>query len=145
MYAMTRWAMLALATLTGCGGYVSVGVSGGDFYDYYDDPFIFWRGNSSGDQVVDANNDAFAFYADNGCLHNFRTGRENRDFCLTSGGGTALYGGLAMRVVNIRSVAGTCITGLVNEATGNLIDIELDSLGREVVFITPLRPEPCIV
>ncbi len=138
-------AALMLATLTGCGGgYVSVGVSSG--FDYYDDePFLFWGGNSSGDQVVDANNDPFAFYSDSGCLYNVRTGRENIDFCLTSNPGIAVYAGLPVRIANVRSAAGTCITALVDEATRNFIDIELDPRGREVVFVTALRPDLCFV
>ena len=142
----TRFAALALATLTGCGGgSLSIGLGAG-YYDYdYDEAFVIWRGNSSGDLVVDANNDAFAFYADSGCLYNPRTGRENRDFCLTSSSGSARYGTLPVRIVNVRAVTGICIAALIDEATSNFIDIGLDAVGREVVFVTALRPDFCVV
>lgn len=123
---------LMLAALTGCGG-------GGS----NDQPFVIWAGNSNGDEVVDVNNHAFAFFADNGCLFNFQTGRENPSFCLTFAGDTALYGGLRVHIVNIRSVTGACIAALIDEATAHFIDIELDVFGREVVFITDLHPDFC--
>jgi hypothetical protein len=133
---------LMLAALTGCGGgTVSVGV--GEFST--DHPFIIWHGNSNGDEVVDANNDGFAFFADNGCLYNFQTDRENRSFCLTSEGDIAVYGGLRMQIANVRSVTGVCIAALLDEATGHFIDIGLDAVGREVVFITDLHPDFCFV
>jgi hypothetical protein len=133
---------LLLATLTGCGGGdVFVGVGGGD--DFAAPSFISWTGNSNGNQVVDANNDIFAFYSDTGCLYNFRTGRENREFCLSSPQGTVRYGGLRMRIVNALSTAGSCITVLVEESTAHFVDIELDSLGREIVAVTSVRPAPC--
>jgi hypothetical protein len=127
---------LLLAALTGCGG------GGGDSAP---PPFVIWAGNSNGDHVVDANNHAFGFFADNGCLFNFQTGRENPLFCLTSAGDTALYGGLRVRIVNIRSVTGVCIAALIDEVTAHFIAIELDSFGNEVVFITDLHPDFCIV
>ena len=78
---------LLLAALTGCGGgSVSVGIGA---FSVDEPSFIFWTGNASGDLVVDANNQVFAFYADNGCLHNFQARRENPNFCLTATGDTA--------------------------------------------------------
>lgn len=140
MGARTGLATLLLAALTGCGGgSVSVGLSAFSI----DQPFVVWAGNSSHDQVVDANNDAFAFYADTGCLYNFRTGRENTHFCLTSARGIARYGQLFVRIVNVRSVTGTCIAALIDEASARFVDIEIDSFGREVVFITTLGPDFC--
>jgi hypothetical protein len=137
-----RWFVaLLLAALTGCGGSVSVGVG----TDSIDQPFVIWAGNSNGDQVVDANNQAFAFFADNGCLFNFQTGRENPHFCLTSAGDTALFDGLLVRIVNIRSVTGVCIAALIDEVTAHFIAIELDSFGMEVVFITDLHPDFCLI
>lgn len=133
---------LLLATLTGCGGGdVFVGIGAGD--NLAAPTYISWTGNSSGNQVVDVNNDTFAFYSDTGCLYNFRTGRENRDFCLSSAQGTVRYGGLSMRIVNALSTARSCITVLVEESTANFVDIELDALGREVVAVTSVRSAPC--
>ena len=132
---------LLLAVLTGCGGSVSVDVGAGSI----DQPFVVWAGNSNGDQVVDANNHAFAFFADSGCLFNFQMGRENTHFCLTSAGDTALFDGLLVRIVNIRSVTGVCIAALIDEFTANFIAIELDSFGREVVFVTDLYPDFCFI
>jgi hypothetical protein len=48
-----------------------------------------------------------------------------------------------VRIVNIRSVTGVCIAALIDEFTAHFIDIELDSFGREVVFITTLHPDFC--
>jgi hypothetical protein len=129
--------------LAGCGGgEVDVGL-GAESNPTSAHPFIIWTGNSSADRVVDVNNDAFAFYADTGCLFNFRTGLENSVFCLNVSRSNVRYGGLAMRVVNALSAAGTCISVLVEEATANFVDIELDAFGREVVFVTSVRPGFC--
>lgn len=134
---------LLLAALTGCGGGGSASVSVGTAPA--DTPFVIWFGNSSGDVVVDANNDAFAFFADNGCLYNFQTGLENPFFCLTSAGDTARYGGLRILVTNVRSVTGTCITALIDKASLHFIDIVPDTFGNEVVFVTDLHADFCLI
>ncbi|HEY0847366.1 MAG TPA: hypothetical protein VGE12_18500 [Noviherbaspirillum sp.] len=136
-------AALLMTALTGCGGaFVSVGVGTFD-----DDTalFIFWTGNSSGDLVVDADNQGFAFYADTGCLYNFQTRRENRDFCLTAAGDAALYGNYLVRIANIRAVTGACVTALVDPVNGRFVDVVTDTFGREAVFTTPLLPQFCFV
>lgn len=141
---MISWAItLVAAVLAGCGGggEATIGVSGGS--GAAAPTFLGWTGNSNGDRVVDANNDAFAFYSDTGCLYNFRTGRENPNFCLGSQPGTVRYAGLVMRVVNVLSSAGTCITVLVEESTASFVNVELDALGNEVVFVTNVRPGFC--
>src|SRR3569832_1900916 len=85
-------ATLLLAALAGCGGSdYSVAIGFGDFS--IDHPFVIWDGNSNGDQVVDVNNNAFAFYADNGCLYNFRTGRGGARGGRAAGAGAAGGGG----------------------------------------------------
>jgi hypothetical protein len=139
------FAALLLAALTGCGGgYASVGV--GAFDDNDDGPsFLFWTGNSSGDLVVDADNQVFAFYADTGCLYNFQTRRENRSFCLTGAGDAALYGNYLVRIANIRAVTGACVTALVNPVNGRFVDVAIDAFGREAVFTTSLLPVFCLV
>ena len=135
-------ATLLLTALTGCGGgFVSIGV--GTFFD--DETFIIWSNNDSGDRVVDANNHAFAFYTNSGCLYNFQTRRENPNFCLTTTGNTAQYGGLLVRITNIRAVTGVCITAMVDAATTRFIDIELDASGREIVSVTALQPQFCVI
>jgi hypothetical protein len=144
---LSKWCVvLLLAALTGCGGSVSFGVGDASI----DHRFVVWAGNSragnrNGDEVVDANNNAFAFFADNGCLFNFQTGRENTHFCLTLAGDTALYDGFLVRIANVRSGTGVCIAALLDAATGNFIAIGLDSVGREVVFITALHPDFCVI
>lgn len=136
------WAMIFLVLLGGCGGgFVSFGV--GTTFVEDDSPFVFWAGSSNEDRVVDVNNKAFAFYADNGCLYDFQTDRENRGFCLNRGGDTAQYENVAIRITNIRAVNGTCIAALIDPATLRLLDIELDATGREVVFVSPLLPQFC--
>jgi hypothetical protein len=130
-----------LAALTGCGGGDTAPVRVSDVPVARS--FVIWVGNSSRDQVVDANNHVFAFYSDSGCLYNFQTGQENRSFCLTSAGDTALYGGFLARIANVHSSAGICVAVLIDDATGHFIDIELDSLGREVIFVTPLHADFC--
>lgn len=135
-------AALLLAALTGCGGgSVSVGVSA---FSVDEPSFIFWAGNSSGDLVVDATNQVFAFYADNGCLYNFQTRRENPNFCLAATGDTALYGGFLVRIANVRAVTGACITALIDPVTAHFVDVEIDAFGREAVFVTSLHPQFCI-
>lgn len=141
MVSRTGFAVLFLAALAGCGGSTSVSINDGPVAPL--PTFILWSGSSGGERVVDASNDAYAFYTDSGCLYNFRTGRENPNFCLTSEQNTVRYGALFMRVVNVLSTAGTCIAGLVEESTAYFIDIELDAFGREVAIVTALRPTPC--
>lgn len=139
-----KWlSMLFLAALGGCGGgFVSVGL-GTTFVDD-ESPFVFWAGSSNEDRVVDVNNKAFAFFADNGCLYDFQSERENRSFCLNPGGDTAQYGQLTVRIANIRAVNGTCIAALVDAVSARFIDIELDTAGREVVFVTAASPQFCV-
>jgi hypothetical protein len=48
-----------------------------------------------------------------------------------------------VRIANIRAVNGACIAALIDPATLHFIDIELDTTGREVVFISPLQPQFC--
>lgn len=135
--------LLLPALLAGCGGYVSFGF-GTTFGSSFDDAgFIDWTSNSSGERVVDASNHAFAFYADNGCLYNFQTGRENRAFCLLAGQNVAAFGDMRIRILNVQSTAGTCIAALIDPATGNFIDIQLDQAGREVAAVTAVRAVPC--
>ena len=135
--------MLLLATLTGCGGgSVSVGVGASSI----DEPsFIVWTGNYSGDLVVDANNQVFAFYADNGCLYNFQSRRENPNFCLTATGDTAQYDGFLVSIANVRAVTGVCVTALIDPVTAHFVDVEIDAFGREAVFVTSLHPQLCVV
>jgi hypothetical protein len=131
---------LLLTLLAGCGGgYVAVGIGSG----FDDVSFITWSGSANSDRVVDVNNHPFAFYSDNGCLYNFQTGRENRAFCLVPGSTTVFFAGLRLRVVNIQSVSGVCIAALLEERTGNFVDVELDPYGRELVAVTQLRPLVC--
>lgn len=134
--------LIILSLLAGCGGETTVWIGNGPLPVPFREPFIAW-GGSAGEKVVDADNEAYAFYADDGCLYNFRTGRENRDFCLTPGREAVRHGALRMRVVNVLSGANSCIAALVEESTGNIVDIELDAYQREVVAVTALRPSPC--
>lgn len=136
------FALLVLAGLAGCGG-GSTSVSIDDGPAPVRPTFIFWSGSSGGERVVDVNNDAFAFFNDSGCLYNYQTGRENQGFCLSASGDRVRYGVLAMRIVNVTSVTGTCIAALVEESTAQFVDIEVDAFGREVVAVTGLRPNPC--
>lgn len=139
------WAApLVAAFFSGCGGGGDVFIGVGGSSEEFAPSFLSWTGNSNRDRVVDANNDDFAFYSDTGCLYNFRTDRENPSFCLTLPSGNVRYGGLSMRVVNALSAAGTCITVLVEESTANFVNIELDTLGNEVVFVTGVRPASCV-
>lgn len=132
---------IVLAMLAGCGGETTIWIGNGPVSVPVRGPFIAW--GSAGERVVDADNEAYAFHADDGCLYNFRTGRKNPDFCLTPGREAVRYGALRMRVATVLSEVDTCIATLVEESTGTLIDIELDAYRREVVAMTALRPSPC--
>lgn len=134
-------AALLLAALTACGGSVSVGVG----VESRGLRLILWTGNVNGDLVLDADNEHFAFYSDNGCLYNYQTGRRNTSFCLTDEGDLIDYQGFLIRIVNIRSTAGTCVAALVEHASLRFIDIQLDASGRETVFVTRTEPALCIV
>lgn len=135
-------AALALAALASCGGgSVSLGVN----VDSGGLPFLLWTGNFNGDLILDADNQRFAFYSDDGCLHNYQTGRRNTAFCISSGGNLIIYQGVDIRIANIRSTEGTCIAALVDDVTARFIDIRLDETGRERVYTTAVQPDFCIV
>lgn len=134
--------LILLAALAGCGGGSG---SDDDGTDLVGSKFVFWTGNSSGDEVIDANSQVFAFYADSGCLYNFQTDRENAAFCLTGNSNIVAYGPFRGEVVNVRSSTGFCIAALVEIGTGNFIEIAIDSFGREVVLVTQLRPALCLI
>lgn len=127
--------VLALS-LSGCGGGSGGGPDSGP-------SFLFWSGSSSGETVIDANSEAFAFYSDSGCLYNFQTGQENTAFCLLPGSNVVTYGPFRGRVLNIRSSTGSCVAALIDDNTANFADISLDAFGREVVALTQLRPVLC--
>ncbi|NIA57796.1 hypothetical protein HAV22_29640 [Massilia sp. TW-1] len=127
------------ALLAGCGG-------GGDTNVTVVAPssqFIVWPGNSGGTQVIDGLGHTFAFYSDTGCLYNSQTGRENSAFCLVSGSNVVTYGPFHGQVENIVASDGTCRSAIIDQITGNFIDIETDVYGREVVATTSLYPAFC--
>lgn len=128
-------------SLAGCGGGGSD--SNNDGNGVSGPAFLFWSGSSRGDEVIDANSQIFAFYSDSGCLYNFQTGRENTAFCLRPGTNLVAYGPFRGEVLNVRASNGACVAALIDESTGNFADIEVDSFGREVVLLTPLRPDLC--
>ncbi len=131
-----------LVVLSSCGGgSVSVGVDvdGGGLR------FILWTGNFNAERILDADSQSFAFLIDSGCLHNFQTGRRNTSFCIVGNGNLVQYEGFFIRIVNIRSQTGTCISALVDDATSRFIDIDVDGSGREEVFITALQPVLCTI
>lgn len=139
--SMTCSLIVAIA-LAGCGG----GGGSSDEDDTLDgNSFIFWNGSSSGDEVIDADNETFSFYSDSGCLYNFQTGRENTAFCLRPGSNLVSYGPFRGQVLNVRTSNGTCTAALIDETTGNFADIKVDSFGREVVSLTPFRPNLCLI
>jgi hypothetical protein len=138
-----RWiAALLLAALTSCGGgSVSIGIDASDG----ELRFIFWTGNFYGDRILDADGQEFAFYISSGCLYNFQTGRRNSSFCIASGGNIIQYDGFLLRIANIRSTNGVCVSALVDDTMTRFINVELDGSGREVIFITGLQPVLCTV
>lgn len=140
MKTLVACSVVLAMSLSGCGG--GSDSSGGD-NPVPASSFLFWSGSSSGETVIDANNDLFAFYADSGCLYNVQTGRENTAFCLQPGTNLVIYGPFRGRVLNVRASTGACVAALIDENTANFADIALDSFGREVVSLTQLRPVLC--
>lgn len=139
MKTLVACTLVLALSLSGCGG-GSDGSGGGPAPG---PSFLFWSGSSSGETVIDANNEAFAFYSDSGCLYNFQTGQENTAFCLLPGSNLVAYGPFRGRVLNVRASTGNCVAALIDENTANFADIALDSFGREVVLLTQLRPVLC--
>jgi hypothetical protein len=142
-----RWlAALMLVALTSCGDgsgyYVRATFDGSDNSGFH---FVVWSGNFNAERILDADSQAFAFFIDNGCLHNFQTGGRNASFCIIEGGNLVQYEGFVIRVANIRSPTGTCVAALVDDATARFIDIDLDGAGREIVFVTALQPVLCTI
>ena len=136
----TACALAVALSVAGCGG----GSGSSDADDGVVGPsFLVWSGSSGGDEVIDADSEIFGFYADSGCLFNFQTGRENTAFCLLPGSNVVAYGPFRGQVLNVRAANGACVAALIDEATGNFADIEVDSFGREVVLLTQLRPSLC--
>jgi hypothetical protein len=139
MKSGTLLSALLLTALTACGGTWSM-----DGCTCFNDSFLILQGNSKGDEVTDADNEVFAFSVDSGCLQNFQTGRENRNFCIASPDNRMVFGGLRIRIANIRSITGgNCFAALLDESTSRLIDVRLDASGTEVVRTTNLQPELC--
>lgn len=132
---------LLFASLASCGGSVSVGidVTDGELH------FIIWTGNFYGSRILDADSQEFAFFIDSGCLYNFQTGRQNSSFCIVSGGNIIQYKGVRLRIANIRSTNGACVSALVDDTMTRFINVELDGSDREVVFITSIQPVLCTV
>lgn len=139
---MKQWiACLGLAILTSCGdGSVSLGINA----DSGGLRFILWAGNFNNDLILDADNQRFAFYLDSGCLYNYQTNQRNTSFCISSGGNLIFYQGFRIRIVNIRSMEGTCVAAFVENDTARLIDIRLDGSRREEIHVTPVQAEACI-
>lgn len=129
---------LGLAALSACGGSVSVGLN----VDSGGLQFILWSGNFNGDLILNADDQRFAFYTDNGCLYNFQTDRRNTSFCIGSGN-LIRYQGFHIRIVNIQSVEGTCVAALVDYDTARFVDIRLDASGREEIHLASNQPVPC--
>lgn len=136
-------AAIAVLTLVlaGCGGGADVAVT---VAAPPRPTFIGWVGSSGGDRVIDGLGHLFAFFSDTGCLQNFQTGSENTAFCLVPGTNLVNYGGFHGQVANVLVSDGTCHAAIVDTATGNFSDIELDSFGREVVLTTQLHPALCV-
>lgn len=126
--------------LAGCGGGADVAVT---VAAPPPSTFIGWVGSSGGDRVIDGLGHLFAFFSDTGCLQNFQTGSENTAFCLVPGTNLVNYGGFHGQVANVLVSDGSCRAAIVDTATGNFSDIELDSFGREIVLTTQLRPALC--
>lgn len=104
--------------------------------------FIVWIGNSRGDHVVDGRNGSFAFTTDSRCLYNFQTGRRNDAFCLLPNDNVLAYGPFRGTISNAYAADGSCVATLTDSG-GNVIDIDLDAYGREVVAVTPQRAQQC--
>lgn len=134
---LTCAASLALL-LSGCGG------GSTDVTVVTPTPqFIVWPGSSGGAHVIDGLGHIFAFYSDTGCLYNSQTGRENSAFCLIPGSNVVAYGPFHGQVENVIVSDGTCQPAIIDQITGNFVDIEVDAYGREVVGTTSLHPAFC--
>jgi hypothetical protein len=105
--------------------------------------FVSWNGSANGEIVKDANNEDFAFYADTRCLYSYIRQSETSNFCLSSNSASGNFAGRAMSVNSARSTTGTCITVLVDTATGNLLDIVTNSAGVQTVTVSSTRPAAC--
>ena len=139
MKTLVACAFMLAILLTGCGGGSD---SSGDRIPQ-GPSLLFWSGSSSGEKVIDANNEIFGFFSDTGCLYNFQTGQENTAFCLLPGSNVVAYGAFRGRVLNVVASTGACVAALIDENTGNFADIAIDTFGREVVLLTQLRPVLC--
>jgi len=136
-------AVLASLVLAGCGGGGTVEAT---VVTVAPPPpqFLFWAGSTGGSQVIDGGGRAFAFFADSGCLFNAQTGQENTAFCLAPGSNFVNYGAFHGQVANVLVSNGTCQAAIIDSSTGNFIDIQLDTFGREVILTTQLHPAICL-
>lgn len=133
----TATSIVAALSLAACGGStVAVVWSSGS-------GFIVWVGNSRGDHVFDGRNQGFAFSTENRCLYNFQTGRRNDAFCLLPDGDSFAYGAFRGVISNARAADGSCVATMTDAASGNVINIDLDAYGREVVIVTARRMQQC--
>lgn len=100
--------------------------------------FYTWTGSANGESVLDATNESFRFYDDNGCIYSDNTRTEYTNFCLSSGA-SVYFSGASYSVTRIRSTSGTCISGLLT-ADGYFADI-YTSAGR-IQYITKSSQRP---
>lgn len=103
--------------------------------------FYTWTGSANGESVLDATNESFRFYDDNGCVYSDNTRTEYTNFCL-SGGASVSFSGDIYNVARIRSTTGSCIVGLLT-ADGYFADIYTSAGRIQYITKSSQRPVAC--
>jgi len=120
------------------GGNSNGGSNGGGSADRN---FYTWTGSANGQAVLDATNEVFRFYDDNGCIYSDNTRTEYTNFCL-GGGASVSFSGSTYTVTRIRSNTGTCISGLLT-ADGYFADIYTSAGRIQYITKSSQRPVAC--
>jgi hypothetical protein len=102
--------------------------------------FWTWTGNGNGEVVLDATDEHFRFYVDNGCIYSDNTGTEYTNFCLS--GYSVSFLGSTYNVTKVRATDGSCIMGLLT-SDGYYADIFTASGRIETITRSAKRPAAC--
>lgn len=120
----------------GSSGGTSGGTSGGSSRGFYT-----WTGSTNGEVVLDANDERFRFYADNGCIYSDNTRTEYTNFCL-AGGASVYFSGETYSVSKVRSTSGSCIAALLT-SDGYFADVYSGSGRIQYIQRSDWRPSAC--
>jgi hypothetical protein len=103
--------------------------------------FYSWTGSVNDEIVLDATDERFRFYTNNGCLYSDNTQTEYTNFCIRSGA-IVSFSGTTYTITQVRSTTGQCIAGLLT-SDGYFADIFTSGNRVETITKSSKRPQAC--